>query len=413
MSYANSVSGLNAASQSLNTISMNIANAGTVGYLEGTTTFSALYTNGQGAGVSVGNTTQNFSALGTITFTGRDLDMAITGNGFFITQGSDGQFYYTKAGNFHLDKDGYIVDSNGNRVQGYPVDQNGNIMTGQLDDLLVPKGSMPPQATTDMALGMNLPQNAQDIDRTTIPFDPADPTTYHATNSTVVYDSMGNKHTISQYYTQTADGTWEVNVQFDGKDANAYCNPPGPQTLQFDSDGKLISGGEFTLGIPATATDVNGDLILDGASDLTISIDMTKTTQYAGDFTNNLNSANGYPSGRQTGVTVDESGMIYATYSNGEKMVQGQVVLADFADPHALTPVDNTSWVATSTSGLPLYGTPGTGTFGGIKSQSLMMSNTDTTAEMVYMMQVQSMYQANAKALTVQNTMNQSLMAAI
>lgn len=407
MSYANSVSGLNAASQSLNTISMDIANAGTVGYLEGTTTFSALYTSGQGAGVSSGYTTQNFSALGTTTFTGRDLDMAITGNGFFITQGSDGQTYYTKAGNFHQDEDGYIVDNNGNRVQGYPVNDDGNIMTGQLDDLQLPTGAMPPQATTDVDLGMNLPQDVDPVDRTTTTFDPSNPSSYHATNSTVVYDSMGNQHTVSQYYTQTAEGTWEVQVQIDGQDANGYCTPAGPQTLQFDSDGNLISGGEFTLEIPV------GDPLLEGANTLTINIDMTETTQYAGDFSNTLNSSNGYPSGEQTGVTVDESGMIYATYSNGEQMLQGQVVLANFADPQALTPVDNTSWVATSSSGLPLYGTPGTGTFGAIESQSLMMSNTDTTGEMVYMMQVQSMYQANAKAIGVQSQMDQALMAVI
>ena len=276
MSYAISTSGLNAATQSLNTISMDIANSATVGYMEATTTFSALYTGGQAAGVSSGYTTQNFSALGTTTFTGRDLDMAITGDGFFITQGSDGQTYYTRAGNFHQDEDGYIVDSNGNRVQGYPVDENGNVMTGQLDDLQLKNGSMPPMPTSDVDLGMNLDQSAVEIIRDVdgdgieeVPFDPANPNSYHSTNSTVVYDSMGNQHTVSQYYTKTADGTWEVNVYVDGQDANAYCTPPGPQTMTFDSDGNLTSGGNFTLEVPAS------DPIMGGANTLTIDVDLS------------------------------------------------------------------------------------------------------------------------------------------
>lgn len=408
MSYAISVSGLNAASQSLNTISMDIANSATVGYMESTTTFSALYAGGQASGVSSGYTTQNFSALGTTTFTGRDLDMAITGDGFFITQGSDGQTYYTRAGNFHQDEDGYIVDSNGNRVQGYPVDANGNVMNGQLDDLQLDNGSMPPMETTDVDLGMNLPQDVEyQIDRATTPFNPADPNSYHCTNSTVVYDSMGNQHTVSQYYTQTADGTWEVQVYMDGQDANAYCNPPGPQTLQFDANGNMTSGGNFTLEIPA------GDPLLNGADAMSVSIDLTQTTQYAGAFSNQLNSSNGYPAGEQTGVTVDEYGNIYATYSNGETMLQGQVVLATFPNPEALAVADNTSWTETSTSGMPLYGTPGTGVYGGIESQSLQNSTTNVTGEMVYMMEVQRNYQANTKAIAVQSQLDQVLMQAI
>lgn len=407
MSYAISVSGLNAASQSLNTISMDIANAATVGYMESTTTFSALYAGGQAAGVSSGYTTQNFSALGTTTFTGRDLDMAITGDGFFITQGSDGQVYYTRAGNFHQDEDGYIVDSNGNRVQGYPVDENGNVMTGQLDDLQLDNGSMPPQSTSDVDLGMNLDQNAEIIDRTTTTFDPSDPNSYHSTNSTVVYDSMGNQHTVSQYYTKTADGSWEVQVYMDGQPANGYCTPPGPQTLQFDTDGNLVSGGNFTLDIPLN------DPLLQGAGAMSIEVDLTQTTQYAVPFSNQLNSSNGYPSGEQTGVTVDEYGNIYATYSNGETMLQGQIVLATFPNPEALAVADNTSWTQTSTSGMPLYGTPGTGVYGGIESQSLQNSSTNVTGEMVYMMEVQRNYQANTKAIAVQSQLDQVLMQAI
>lgn len=407
MSYAISTSGLNAASQSLNTISMDIANAGTVGYMEATTTFSALYAGGQPAGVSSGYTTQNFSALGTTTFTGRELDMAIMGDGFFITQGSDGQTYYTRAGNFSQDKDGYIIDSNGNRVQGYPVDEDGNIVNGQLGDLQLQNGSMPPMPTSDVELGMNLDQEETPIDRNAVTFDPSDPNTYHSTNSTVVYDSMGNQHTISQYYTKTADGTWEVNVTMDGQDANAYCNPPGPQTLQFDANGNMTSGGNFTMTVPV------GDPLLSGANTLAVDIDMSQTTQYAAPFTNQLNSSNGYPSGEQTGVTVDDSGMIYATYSNGEQMLQGQVVLAMFPNPEALAVSDNTSWTATSDSGMPLYGTPGTGVFGAIESQSLQASTTDVTGEMVYMMEVQRNYQANTKAIMVQSQMDQALMAVL
>ncbi|MGL5495630.1 MAG: flagellar hook protein FlgE [Aeromonas sobria] len=396
MSFSIAISGLNATSSNLTTISNNIANAGTVGYLGGRTTFSALYSAGQPGGVAVNQSTQNFSALGSSSFTGRDLDMAITGTGFFITKGTDGVVSYTRAGIFQQDKNGYVVDQLGNRLQGNPVDDKGNIMQGTLGDLYMQSGSMPPKASDSIQLGVNLNKDEVAI---TEPLDTLDPTSYHASNSTNVYDSLGSKHTLTQYYTKTSDGTWRVDVYMDGKDLAQ------PQTLNFDSDGKLVSGGKFTLDLPAAE--------LDGASAMTLSVDMRKASQFAAPFSNQVNSANGYAPGEQTGVMVDETGALFATYSNGEKMLQGQLVLANFANPEGLAVADNTRWTATTASGEPLLGIPGAGIFGGIQSQSLQLSNVDVTTEMVGLIEAQRNYQANSKVISTMSQLNQALMNAI
>ncbi len=202
MSFNIGLSGLRAATSDLNVTGNNIANAGTVGFKQSRAEFADLYAasvqgagkNSQGAGVQLANISQMFNQ-GNINYTQNALDLAINGNGFFQTS-NNGDISYTRAGYFGTDRDGYMVNNFGYRLQGYAVDGNGNLQNGVIDDLRIESASQAPQATTELTQGFNL--NSTNAVPATSPFDPADPTTYNSATSTNIYDTQGNSHVLTQ-----------------------------------------------------------------------------------------------------------------------------------------------------------------------------------------------------------------------
>ncbi|WP_312456623.1 flagellar hook protein FlgE [Pseudescherichia sp.] len=397
MSYSIAASGLNAVNEQLDGISNNIANAGTVGYKSMTTDFSAMYAGTQAMGVSVAGTAQSISRGGSMVSTGNALDLAINDDGFFLLCDSAGNVTYTRAGSFNTDKDGYIVNASGDYLQGYPVDESGALQTGTVTDLQIKTGSLPAQATSSLTFSANF--NAADaaIDTSAVPFDPTNAASYNSTYTTPVYDSLGNEHTVSQYFTKTADNSWEVHYTFDG------ATQPGMTELTFDEQGKLVS--------PAAAVPMT--FSAPGAAPIAMTFDYAACTQYGSAFSVTTNVADGYASAQQNGVQVDGDGKVYATYSNGERMLQGQVVLATFPDENGLQAVSGTAWVETGESGTPLVGAPGSGTFGALSTGMLESSNVDITSELVDLMTAQRNYQANTKVISASSELDQALFQAM
>ena len=402
MSFNIALSGLQATTQDLNTISNNIANSSTVGFRGGRSEFSAIYNGGQAGGVNVMSTSQNFSSSGSLTYTGRQLDMGIQGEGFFVLSAQDGTTTYARAGMFNQDANGFVTDPVGNRLQGYSVSAAGNLQTGNVTDLQVQAGALPAKATTDIGLISNLDARVNIIDPAITPFDANDASTYHSSSTVTAYDSLGKEHALTQYYVKTDDNQWSVHYMM----GNTDVTPAGGHQLEFNSDGMLVSGADLTLDI----TDPN---IVGGASDLNLKLSYDKSTQYASDYNNSSLSQNGYTSGELNGIRLDESGMLYGTYTNGQEQLQGQVVLADFNNPNGLTPISNNAWTATNAAGQPIISTPSTGTLGAIAGGYLEGSNVDTTAEMVNLMTAQRNYQSNAKVLDANSTMQQALLNVI
>lgn len=197
MSFDIALTGLNAANQQLNTVGNNIANAGTVGFKSSRVDFGSLYADTQAMGVEVLGLTQSISHGGSLTATNRSLDLAITGGGFFVTKASSGEIGYTRAGVFGVDKNNYIVNNLGQRLQGYPTDSNGNVQTGTISDLQLKSANLPAQATTSLDFITNL-----DADQAVpaVAFDPLDVNSYNATYTSQVYDSLGREHTLTQYF---------------------------------------------------------------------------------------------------------------------------------------------------------------------------------------------------------------------
>ncbi len=404
MSFSIALSGLDATNQELNTISHNIANASTFGFKGARTEFSAVYNGMQPGGVEVASISQNFNKNGAVTGTGRSMDLAINGEGFFVTKDASGQSLYTRSGVFGTDKDNFVVSNNGAKLQGYGVDDNGNLSTGKTGDIQLSTSSLKAKATTELDFVANFDASAEQIDKAIV-FDPDDPNSFNSSYTTKVYDSLGNAHTVTQYFTKTSENTWDTHVAVNGSllmtDVGGTAVPQKSQVI-FDKDGSLLSGVTQEISFPAA-----------GANQMSIEIDLAGSTQFGADFSVSTNNPNGYTSGELAGVRVEDNGMVFATFTNGQSQLQGQVVLANFANTQGLNAVSGTSWTQSFASGAPILGVPGAGTLGALTPGALEGSNVDLTSELVSLMTAQRNYQANAKTISTSDQLTQALFNAI
>jgi flagellar hook protein FlgE len=405
MSFDIALSGIQAINQQLDATSNNIANAGTYGFKSSRTNFASLYAGDQPNGVEVGSMTQNIGAQGGVQSTGRDMDAMIQGRGFFVSRDAQGVMNYTRVGIFDVDKNGYLVDASKRRVQGYGS-ANGGAALGVMGDIVVPTGQIPAVATTKITYVGNM---SADWPVPVAPFDSADPTSYNMVKQSILYDSLGTKHTVDQYYVKSAAAnTVNVYYSFDGAAITTALPPPAvpavPIPLTFNANGQL------TMAPPTVA------LILPaggGAAAVPFKIDYTGTTQFAGDAVTSTNRPDGYASGVFVGAKLGEDGSVIAKYSNEEQQVVGTIALATFPDEGQLAQISDTSWTASQASGNPLYDRPGVGLAGKLGITKLEGSNVDVTSELVGLMTSQRNYQANSKVITTENAMMQSLMQAM
>lgn len=394
MSIEIALSGINAVNEQLGTISNNIANSGTYGFKSSRANFASTYAGSQAMGVEVASQTQSLGKGGGLVNTGRSMDAAIQGRGFFTTRDSSGGMLYTRVGIFNADKDGYVVDSFGHRLQGYPI-QIGTGAVGALGDLSVPTGQIAAQPSTKMHYVGNL--SADWTVPTVAPFNATDPQTFNGSMVTAVYDSLGTQHSVTQYFVKTAAGV-DVHYTFDGTAVATTT------ALTFNTGGQMTAPAApvaLALGTPA------------GAAPLTVNLDYGGTTQFAGEATTTVNNADGYASGVLTGVAIADDGAIMAQYSNGQKQSVGTIALATFPNEDGLVPVSDTAWTTSTASGNVLYFTPGTGMAGKLASGSLEQSNVEMTSELVNLMSAQRNYQANTKVISTESEMLKNLMQSV
>jgi flagellar hook protein FlgE len=394
MSFEIALSGIQAINDQLDATSNNIANAGTYGFKSSRANFSSVYAGTQANGVEVGSMTQNIGLGGSVTGTGRALDAAIDGRGFFVSRDSQGVMAYSRVGIFSANKDGNLVDSAGRTVQGFGPAMGGAL--GALGDIKVPTGQIAAVASTKASYVGNL---SADWQTPAGAFNPADSRTYNMAKQTVLYDSLGSQHTVTQYFVKGAGNTVAVHYGFDGAAPVATDS----NTLTFNAQGQLTGGVAKALNLATT----------NGSTPIAFNVDYTATTLFAGEAVTSTNNADGYTSGTFVGVELAQDGSVVAKYSNEQKQVVGTVALATFADEGALAAVSDTSWVANAASGVALYGVPGTGLTGKLNTGALEGSNVDITSELVGLMTSQRNYQANSKVITTENAMMQALMQAL
>jgi flagellar hook protein FlgE len=393
MSFDIALSGIQAINEQLNTVSNNIANAATYGFKGSRANFASVMAGSRPNGVEIGSVTQNISTNGSTQTTGRGLDAAIDGRGFFVSVNNQGTTQYSRVGIFSTDSTGVLIDSNGNKVQGYGPSKNGTL--GAMGDVQIPTGQIPAVATTDIAYTGNL---SADWTVPTVAFDPAKNTSYNMVKQSIVYDSLGTQHTLSQYFVKKDANTVNAFYSLDGA-------KPGttPAVLTFDATGALKTTTGNSVAIAAAG----------GAAAGNVTIDYTGTTRFAGEATTTTNRSDGYASGTFVGVELAQDGSLVAKYSNDQSQVVGTVAVATFANEGALSAISDTSWVANSDSGAALYSSPGVGLAGKLATGALEGSNVDITSELVGLMTSQRNYQANSKVITAENQMLQSLMQAL
>ncbi|EIK93150.1 flagellar hook protein FlgE [Pseudomonas sp. M47T1] len=430
MSFNVGLSGLAAANKALDVTGNNIANVATTGFKSSRAEFADEYaasirgTSGKttvGSGVTTAAVSQQFTQ-GNIESTGNSLDMAINGNGFFVLS-DNGSKLYTRAGAFYSDKSGNIVDASGNNLQGYTTDTTGKLTSGVLSNLAIDTSNLAPKATTSVSETVNL--NSSETTPTVTPFSASNTSSYNYTFNTDVYDSQGNAHQLNQYFVKddTAN-SWTMYTTIDGVNpTDPTSTTPLANPVSFNSDGSYsYTAGAVTGGLTVNADGTyslagwvpaaeqsDGTYASNGASATAdITLDMSNLTQYNSTSATTAKDQDGYATGELSALSVSDTGQLTATFTNGKTNVIGQVALANFANVQGLSPAGGTDWRETYASGVPVIGTPSTGTMGSLTASSLEDSNVDLTAELVNLIKAQSNYQANAKTISTESTIMQT-----
>ncbi|GJA38263.1 flagellar hook protein FlgE [Aeromonas caviae] len=445
MSFNNALSGINAAQKDLNVTANNIANVNTTGFKESRAEFADVYANSifvnaktqVGNGVATGAVAQQFHQ-GALQFTNNALDLAIQGNGFFVT--SDGltnlDRTYTRAGAFKLNESSYMVSNSGGYLQGYEINSDGTpkaVSINATKPIQIPDKAGEPVQTTTVEAGFNLPSNTKTLmDVNASKFDPTDSTTYSSSTSVVVYDSLGEPHTITQYFTKEADPAdptqaavptaWRMYLYEGDKPidivggtattmATGLSQAPLSARVTFDASGKMVTPTTPAV-IKTEPLGATGAGIITNGADGTQEIEfkLGTVTQYASPFEVSKLTQDGSTVGRLTKVEIGADGIVSATYSNATTVKVAMVAMAKFANAQGLTQVGDTSWRQSLLSGDALPGTPNSGTFGSIKSSALEQSNVDLTTELVDLITAQRNFQANSRSLEVNSSLQQNIL---
>lgn len=400
MGFQTGLSGLNSASKNLDVIGNNVANSSTIGFKGARAEFADVYaaslsgggSSEIGIGTQVSAAAQQFSQ-GNLTATDNPLDLAISGNGFFRLE-KNGNITYTRNGQFVQDSQGYIVTSTGQFLTGYSVDPvTGLIDQTSIGPVQIDKSDINPRTSTEVLLTANLDAREEVI---TGAINPNQPDTFNNTTSLTVYDSLGNGHQGSLFFQKSADNTWNIELYVDG-----VAVPLTPGQLDYGTDGVLAA--------PADGLITSDSFTLPGADAQTLTFDLSTVTQFGNTFGVTRQEQNGYASGRLSGFSVDENGIVSGNYSNGQIRSMGQIILSSFPSVSNLKPIGGNQWVQTNASGAPIDGAPNSATMGQLFSQRLEESNVDLTTELVNMITAQRVYQANAQTVKTQDSLLQTI----
>jgi len=394
MAFQQGLSGLNSASRNLDVIGHNVANGNTVGMKASRAEFAELYASSigssggvnSGIGVTVSKVTQLFTQ-GNVTVTGNDLDVAINGSGFYELTQPNGSMTYSRAGLFKLNNEGEIVNNQGANLMGYPTDEYGVRTSFTTQPLTLPTGGpIPARNTTEITAEFNLDARAP-IAAAAVP--PTPLTTYGT--SVIAYDPQGLEIPVGLAFEKTGNNQWSVYTSVNGSDPALST----PFTINFRSDGALDPA---TVIPPLTLTSPNDPTVT-----FPVTMSFGNATQFGIDYAVTNLTQDGYRPGELTSLKIDESGIITASYSNGQTRAAGQIALVNFRNVQGLQPTGSGNWEANYATGEPVHGAPGEGKFGNLRSGALEDSNIDITGELVAMMTAQRAYQANAQTIKTQD----------
>jgi flagellar hook protein FlgE len=404
------ISGLSANATAMTVIGDNIANVNTTAFKSNRSHFANILSaslGGDAATASVGRGVEFWGVnaqwtQGSLENSTSATDLAINGKGFFMVQDGSGSNFYTRAGSFTFDKEGYLVNPDGLQLQGYQIDADGNI--GSISDIYIPGERVsPPAETTEFNFDINLSSSAEVGE------------TY--TTAQTVYDSLGNAVPVTFTFTKAGPGAWSVAGSIPPSVGSGMTiGGAASMAITFDENGAMTApAGDVTVAVTAGA---NG-LMTNGASPLSMTWDFydaaTPPASY-GDVTGFSSASgttfqyqDGYPAGMLRGISIDETGVVTASYSNGEMTPLYQIALVDFPSYDGLTKMGKNLYAESLASGQALVGTAGNGRLGNIAPSSLEMSNVDLAEEFVKMITTQRAFQANSRVITSSDEILQEL----
>lgn len=426
------VTGLRAEGDAISVNADNIANVNTVGFKSqraifedqlGRSILAGTSTALPGAGVRMTDV-QVMHKQGTLSNTGISTDLALSGDGFFVVSGTTNGVtsdFYTRAGQFSLDADGYLVNPDGLNAQGYAANTDGSF-DAALTSVQVPTAAIPPKVTENIEIVANL-SSSETVP--TDPWDPQDPSgTSNFSSTLTVYDSLGSAHSMDIYFRKTGANAFEYHVLASGDeidDPGNTGNPLAPGqnvevgggTLAFTENGELDS--------ITTTTAISADF-LGATAGQAIALDFGSTvggggtgldgiTQFDSSSNVSAQSQDGYASGEFAGVSVDGEGVVRGLYTNGEKLAISQLGVAKFVSNDGLGRAGNQLYIATRDSGEAAMGTAGTGGRAAVSAGALEGSNVDLAEEFVGLIQHQRAFSANSRTITTADSMLQELLS--
>jgi len=412
------ISGLAAYSQAMSVIGDNIANVNTVGFKASRISFEDIFSQSLvgatgrfqiGRGVQVASIQRIFSQS-TFQTTSSATDLAIDGDGFFIVS-RNGTTFYTRAGQFYLDEQGYLINHRNYVLQGWMLDDTGAI-TSVLQDINLSNISSAPKATTRVSLHVNLDINTPILSGSFDVDDPVNTSNYMA--PVTVYDATGNAHLVNIYFRKQDNDTWEWHAILDGGELEGGTAGQNTEvangTLDF-TDGRLQTetiNQAFTARFFGTSSDQAieldfGESIDEGGNGL------DGSTEFAGGSTTKFLSQDGYAPGNLISIQIDNRGVISGVFSNGRSRPVFQIALARFMSPWGLTSMGGNLFAETTHSGPPIVGEAGSSGLGQINSNSLELSNVDLATEFVEMIKTQQAFQANSRVITTTDQMLQEI----
>lgn len=409
------VTGLAAQGEAMNVIGDNIANSKTTGFKASRAEFEDMMArhltgilggNEVGRGVRVSSVTPIITQ-GSIDHTEKSTDIAIDGRGYFVVKGHDGQSF-SRDGSFHFDKDGFLVNNEGHKIQGYKANEKGK-MTNELGDVRFPKALIPAQSTSRVDIDMNL--DSRVMDRKV--FDPKNPhDTSHTSTGVEIYDSQGNKHLVTIFFNKTADRTWEFRGMVDGAEITGAEDDKLAEVLAgrmtFTEDGKLDteqvmrSNWNFRGGATQNQKiEINfGQAIASEGGD-----GLRGSKQYGSKSEVITWKQDGHAAGTISDMSFNGDGVLTALYNNGHTADLSQLALAKFENPEALFKVGHNRLKQSRESGEVAIGKAMTSGRGRFFAKSLERSTVDLANEFVNLIQTQRAFQANAKTITTTDEM--------
>lgn len=386
MSFANALSGMQAASYELDVLGNNIANTETVGFKGSHARFGDVYASALGASGQLGMGTETLAnktnfQTGSLELTGRPLDMAIDGPGFFrFAQGEEA--LYTRDGQVTLTPEGYLENAQGARLVGFGAGG------GALQPLEVPFDPMPGQATTNMTMALNLDAGAE--------------VNSAFTASAVAYGTDGTPHDVQLAFTKAAANEWQVAARVADGSGNWIETTAPLANLGFDANGQPVDEAPRNLGFD-----------LGGGDALAFTLDMSASTQFGSASAVREQSQDGYPRGEADEVVIEADGRVVRHYTNEQTQVMGQIALAHFASPQNLVREGENGWREAEGSGPAQMGLPGTheaqrGVWGSLLGEAIETSNVELNQELIDLLGAQRAYQVNSRSASVQNEMLQT-----